>query len=104
MMAHWQNVAPGRVLRVQYEDVVNELEDQVRRILDYCKLPFEVGCVDFHQTKRAVRTASSEQVRQPIYSGSIGTWQRFETHITPLIEGLDPLLATTGSKAVESLS
>ena len=104
MMSHWQKVAPDRVLRVQYEDVVNELEDQVLRILDYCKLPFEKGCVDFHQTKRAVRTASSEQVRQPIYSGSIGTWQRFENHITPLIEGLEPLLAKTGKQTSEFLS
>ena len=104
MMSHWQEVAPDRVLRVQYEDVVNDLEDQVRRILDYCKLPFEQGCVDFHQTKRAVRTASSEQVRQPIYSGSIGTWQRFENHITPLIEGLEPLLAKTGKQTSEFLS
>ena len=101
MMSHWQKVAPDRVLRVQYEDVVNELEDQVRRILDYCKLPYEKGCVDFHQTKRAVRTASSEQVRQPIYSGSIGTWQRFEKHITPLIEGLEPLLTETGKQTSE---
>ena len=104
MMSHWQKVAPDRVLRVQYEDVVNELEDQVRRILDYCKLPYEKGCVDFHQTKRAVRTASSEQVRQPIYSGSIGTWQRFEKHITPLIEGLEPLLTETGKQTSEFLS
>ena len=104
MMSHWQKVAPDRVLRVQYEDVVNDLDDQVRRILDYCKLPFENGCVDFHQTKRAVRTASSEQVRQPIYSGSVGTWQRFENHITPLIEGLEPLLAKTGKQTSEFLS
>jgi len=104
MMSHWQKVAPGRVLRVQYEDVVNELEEQVRRILDYCKLPFEEDCVDFHQTKRAVRTASSEQVRQPIYAGSIGTWKRFENHIAPLIEGLDPLLARTGKEPSESSS
>ena len=69
-----------------------DLQNQVRRILDYCKLPFERQCVDFHETKRAVRTASSEQVRQPIYSGSIGTWRRFEKHIGPLIEGLDPLI------------
>ena len=104
MMSHWQEVAPDRVLRVQYEDVVNDLEDQVQRILDYCKLPFEQGCVDLHQTKRAVRTASSEQVRQPIYSGSIGTWQRFEKHITPLIEGLEPLLAKTGKQTSAFLS
>ena len=92
MMSHWNKVAPERVLRVQYEEVVADLQNQVRRILDYCKLPFERQCVDFHETKRAVRTASSEQVRQPIYSGSIGTWRRFEKHIGPLIEGLDPLI------------
>ena len=92
MMNHWDSVAPGRVLRVQYEEVVSDLEQQVRRILDYCELPFEEGCVHFHETKRAVRTASSEQVRQPIYSGSIGIWKRFESHIEPLIETLEPLL------------
>ena len=67
MMAHWDRVLPGSVLRVDYENVVENLEDEVKRILAFCELPFEEGCVRFHETERAVRTASSEQVRQPIY-------------------------------------
>ena len=92
LMSHWNEILPGKVLRVQYEDVVADLETQVRRILEYCELPFEQACVDFHETKRSVRTASSEQVRQPIYSQSLNTWQRFDGHIEPLKEILAPLL------------
>ena len=66
VMAHWDTMLPGRVLRVRHEDVIEDLEGQVRRLLDYCGLPFEQGCVDFHRTKRAVKTPSSEQVRRPI--------------------------------------
>jgi tetratricopeptide (TPR) repeat protein len=92
MMQHWDEVLPGKVLHVQYEDVVADLETQVRRLLDFCELPFEDACVNFHETERAVRTASSEQVRQPIYKGSINTWQRFEKHLQPLIDILEPIL------------
>jgi tetratricopeptide (TPR) repeat protein len=92
MMDHWDAVLPGRVLRVQYEEVVADLEGQVRRILSHCGLPFEEACVNFHQTDRAVRTASSEQVRQPIYASSVGTWQRFGDHLQPLIDILAPIL------------
>ena len=90
-MHHWDEVLPGQVLHVQYEEVVADLETQVRGILDFCDLPFEQGCVDFHQTERAVRTASSEQVRQPIYSGSVQTWKRFEVHLEPLRDILQPV-------------
>lgn len=92
LMAHWNEVLPGKVLRVQYEDVVQDLETQVRRILDYCDLPFEETCVNFHETERAVRTASSEQVRQPIYNKSVNTWKRFDSHIGDLKEALEPLI------------
>lgn len=92
LMSHWNEVLPGKVLRVQYEDVVQDLETQVRRILDYCGLPFEEACVNFHETKRSVRTASSEQVRQPIYNKSMNTWQGFDTQIAPLKEILAPIL------------
>jgi tetratricopeptide (TPR) repeat protein len=92
MMQHWDEVLPGKVLHVQYEDVVADLERQVRRLLDFCELPFEDSCINFHETERSVRTASSEQVRQPIYSGSINTWQRFEKHLQPLIDILKPIL------------
>ena len=91
-MKHWDEVLPGKVLHVQYEDVVADLETQVRRILDYCGLPFEQACLDFHENERAVRTASSEQVRQPIYSGSVNSWKRFEAHLQPLIDILEPIL------------
>ena len=81
MMKHWHEVLPGKVLDVHYEETVDDLENQVRRILDFCDLPFEQSCVDFHQTERAVKTASSEQVRQPIYTGALGTWRRYEKHL-----------------------
>ncbi len=71
-MRHWDAVLPGRVLRVQHEDLVNDLEGNVRRLLDYCGLEFEPACVEFHKTERSVRTASSEQVRQPIYPRGAG--------------------------------
>ena len=80
------------MLRVQYEEVVEDLEVQVRRILDFCELPFEERCVNFHETKRAVRTASSEQVRQPIYKGSVQTWKRYGEHLDGLRDILEPLL------------
>ncbi len=83
-MQHWDDVLPGRVLRVQHEDVILDLETQVRRILDYCGLPFEQACVDFHENKRAVRTPSSEQVRQPIYTSGMDQWRNYEEHLEPL--------------------
>lgn len=92
LMAHWDEVLPGQVLRVQYESVVADLETQVRRILDFCGLEFEDNCVHFHETKRAVRTASSEQVRQPIYQGSVATWKRFGSHLDELRQVLSPVL------------
>ena len=96
LMAHWDRVLPGKVLRVQHEDVVTDLEGQVRRLLDHCGLPFEQACVHFHKTKRAVRTASSEQVRQPISPAGLGQWRHFEAHLAPLKEALGPeLLAGT---------
>lgn len=92
MMAHWDRVLPGKVLRVQHEDVVDDLEGQVRRILDYCGLPFEQACIDFHKTERAVRTASSEQVRQPISRSGVDQWRNFESHLGPLKDALGPAL------------
>ena len=92
LMDHWHEVLPGRVLDVQYEEVVADLEGQVRRILEYCELPWEDACLRFHETERAVKSASSEQVRQPIYSTSLHTWRRYEVHLEPLIEVLEPLL------------
>jgi tetratricopeptide (TPR) repeat protein len=92
IMDHWDAVLPGRVLRVQYEDMVSDTENQVRRLLDYCDLPFEDSCLAFHQTERTVRTASSEQVRQPIYRSGMGQWQPFSEWLDPLRKALGPVL------------
>jgi tetratricopeptide (TPR) repeat protein len=84
LMAHWERVLPGRVLRVQHESVVEDLEGSVRRILEFCGLGFEPACVEFHKTERSVRTASSEQVRQPIYREGIDQWRNFAPWLGPL--------------------
>jgi tetratricopeptide (TPR) repeat protein len=97
MMAHWDNVLPGKILRVQYEDVVADLETQVRRILDFLELPWEDNCLRFHATLRSVRTASSEQVRQPIYDSSVGFWRHYASHLDELREILAPLCAAVGN-------
>ena len=95
LMDHWDRVLPGQVLRVNYEDVVADLDGQVRRLLDFCDLPFEQACLDFHATERAVRTASSEQVRQPIFDSGVAQWKKFEPHLDPLKQALgDEILAT----------
>ena len=92
LMDHWDEVLPGKVLRVHYEDVVADLEPQVRRLLDYCGLPFEQACVDYHATERAVRTPSSEQVRQPIFKSGLEQWRNFELYLDPLKAALGPIL------------
>ncbi|MEO1039534.1 MAG: sulfotransferase [Pseudomonadota bacterium] len=92
LMDHWDAVLPGAVLRVIYEDVVDETENQVRRILEYCGLPFEPACVEFHKTEREVRTASSEQVRQPINTKGLAAWKPFEPWLDPLKTALGPVL------------
>ena len=92
LMDHWHSVLPGFVLDVQYESVVADLETQVRRILDFCGLPFEEACLRFHETERAVKTASSEQVRQPIYSSSVNLWRKYEPHLDEMVHILEPLL------------
>jgi tetratricopeptide (TPR) repeat protein len=92
LMRHWDAVLPGRVLRVQHEDVVDDLEGTVRRLLDYCELEFEPACVEFHKTERSVRTASSEQVRQPIYREGLDQWRHYEPWLQPLREALGDAL------------
>ena len=92
MMDHWDEVLPGKVLRVQYEDTVADLESQVLRILEYLELPWEDGCLNFYDTERAVRTASSEQVRQPIYTSGVGFWRNYEPYLEELQEVLEPIL------------
>ncbi len=92
LMAHFDTVLPGRVHRVVYEDLVAHTEREVRRLLDYCGLPFEDSCLRFFENQRPVRTASSEQVRQPIYQASVDHWQHFQMWLDPLKEALGPAL------------
>ena len=92
LMEHWDTVLPGKVLRIQYEDVVADVETQVRRLLDYCELPWDDACLRFYESDRAVKTASSEQVRQPIYDSAQHRWRNYEKHLGPLIEVLEPAL------------
>ena len=91
-MDYWHDVLPNFVLDVHYEKVVNDLDAEVRQILDFCGLPFEENCLRFHETERAVKTASSEQVRQPLYSSSVNLWRNYENNLDDLIETLKPLL------------
>lgn len=92
LMNHWDRVLPGRVLRVQYEEVVADTDAQIRRMLDYCGLGFEEQCLRFYETKRAIRTPSAEQVRQPIYTQGLEQWRNYETHLGPLKEALGKVL------------
>jgi len=103
MIKHWHQVLPGKILDVHYEQTVDDLETQVRRVLDFCELPFERSCIDFHQTERAIKTASSQQVRQPIYKGALGTWRRYEQflglwqeQLGDIIEELPPTSKNAG--------
>jgi tetratricopeptide (TPR) repeat protein len=90
LMDHWGAVLPGRVHRVQYEEMVADTEAQIRALLDYCELEFEEQCLRFYETDRAVRTPSSEQVRKPIYKEGLEQWRNFEAHLDPLKEALGP--------------
>ena len=91
LMTHWETVLPGKILRVQHADVVADLEGSVRRILDFCGLDFEPGCIEFHRTERQVHSASSEQVRQPIYTEGLEQWRHFEPWLGPLKAALGDL-------------
>lgn len=94
LMAHFDNVLPGRVYRVIYEDLVVNTETVVRRMLEYCGLAFDERCLRFFENDRAVRTASSEQVRKPIYRDGVNHWHRFEKWLDPLKASLGPVLAS----------
>ena len=94
LMAHFDAVLPGRIHRVIYERMVEDTETEVRRLLDYCGLPFESGCLRFFENERPVRTASSEQVRQPIYREGLEQWRNFESRLAPLKDALGPVLDT----------
>jgi hypothetical protein len=92
MMAHIDRVLPSRVHRVIYEQLVDSLEAEVRRVLEYCGLPFDARCLEFHRTERSVRTASSEQVRQPLYRDAVDHFRHFDPWLGPLKKALGPVL------------
>ena len=94
LMQHWGEVLPGWILRVQHEDLVDDLEGSVRRILEFCGLEFEPQCIEFYKTVRSVRTASSEQVRQPIYREGLDHWKHFEPWLGPLKDALGDALVS----------
>ena len=91
LMRHWDEVLPGRALRVQHEDVVEDLEGNVRRLLEFCGLDFEPACLEFYKNERSVRTASSEQVRRPIFKEGLDQWRNFAPWLEPLTEALGDL-------------
>ncbi|MGH8282854.1 MAG: sulfotransferase family protein, partial [Gammaproteobacteria bacterium] len=89
LMAHWRTVLPpGRMLEVRYEDVVKDMEEQARKLLAFCGLPWDDACLRFYEISRPVRTASLAQVRQPIYASSVGRWKRYEKYLDPLRQAL----------------
>ena len=92
LMRHFDQALPGRVHRVIYEDMVEDTEGEVRRLLDYCGLPFEEACLRFYENNRAVRTVSSEQVRRPIFRDGLDQWRNFEPWLGPLKTALGPAL------------
>ena len=90
MMAHWKSVLPkGTILDMQYEENVADLETQAKKLIEFCGLEWEEGCLDFHKNKRHVKTASIAQVRQPIYKSSVARWKRYEKDIGPLLKAIE---------------
>lgn len=92
LMEHFAQVLPDRVHRVHYEAMITDTDAQVRALLEHCGLPFESGCLRFYENERAVRTASSEQVRQPIFSDALEHWRHYEPYLAPLKDALGPVL------------
>jgi FimV-like protein len=92
LMDHWDEVLPGRVMHLQYEQLISDPQATVQRLLEYCELPFEAATLQFHANRRPVRTASAEQVRQPLYTSGVGYWKRFAPQLQPLQESLGDCL------------
>ena len=88
-MDHWDKVLPNKILRVNNEDVIENLEEQVIRILNFLEIPFEEECISFHKTDRSVRTASSEQVRKPVNKDGMGRWKPYAKNLKVLTKNLD---------------
>jgi tetratricopeptide (TPR) repeat protein len=92
LMDHWDSVLPGQVLRVSYDALIEDFDNEVRRMLDFCALPFEDACLAFHETERVVNTASASQVRTPVYKGAIGYWENYGEQLDELRAVLEPVL------------
>jgi tetratricopeptide (TPR) repeat protein len=103
LMRHWDTVLPGRVLRVRYEDVVEDLEGSVRRLLGFCGLSFDPACIEFHKTERTVRTPSAEQVRQPIFRNGLQQWRNYEPWLGGLKDSLGEALVSTDCAQVRRI-
>jgi sulfotransferase family protein len=101
LMRHLDTVLPGKILRVQHEEVVEDLEGNVRRLLEFCGLDFEPACLEFYKTERSVRTASSEQVRRPIFKEGLDQWRNFEPWLGPLKAALGPLARSAAASTEE---
>jgi tetratricopeptide (TPR) repeat protein len=97
LMDHWDEVLPGKVMHLQYEQLIRDPQDTVRRLLQHCRLPFEAATLSFHENRRPVRTASAEQVRQPLYASGVGYWKRFAGELEPLRAALGDCLARFAS-------
>ena len=93
LMQRWQQLFPGRILSVRYEDTVADLECQSRRMLEFLGLPFEAGVLEYHSNERLVKTPSASQVRQPIYGEALQSWKNYEKHLQPLLDSLGPMAA-----------
>jgi len=91
LMTHWHDLLPGKIYDLSYEALVANQEDQTRKLLEFCNLPWEDNCLSFQDTKRTVRTASSSQVRKPIYKSALGRWKKYASHLGPLLQALGPL-------------
>ena len=89
LMDHWDKVLPNKILRVNNEDVIDDLEGQVKRMLDFLELPFEESCITFYETDRSVRTASSEQVRKPVNRSGQGRWKPYAKNLGALVQNID---------------
>jgi tetratricopeptide (TPR) repeat protein len=100
IMEHWHAALPGRVLELRYEDIVREQDATTRRLLDYCGLPWDPRCLRFHETERAVHTASSAQVRQPLYDSSVNHWRNFRKQLAPLVEVIGPAIEAEGWSSI----
>lgn len=101
LMDHWDRIFPGRILRVQYADLIEDFENQVKTIIEFCDLDYEEACLEFHKTKRNVRTASSEQVRQPINRKGLDDWRAFTEHLGPLQKALDNYCGQPGGSSTQ---